>query len=183
MENKAKTPVTFNHVPAGAKSLSTVKKGIRATGSQGFTLVELLAVVGILGVLAIVAMSAFYSYTKLAKISRGIADIRSIDKMINAYELERGILPVNLSDLGSGSFTDAWGNPYKYYNIINGGGPDTPYLDETGINKLNTTYDLYSMGADGQTARELTLGGGATSQDDIIRVNDGSKVKLGSRFL
>ena len=36
---------------------------------------------------------------------------------------------------------------------------------------LNSTYDLYSMGKDGQSQPPLTA---KASRDDIIRANDGS---------
>ena len=41
------------------------------------------------------------------------------------------------------------------------------------------SHDLYSMGADGQTAKQVNA---KVSLDDIIRANNGSFVGLGADF-
>jgi len=47
------------------------------------------------------------------------------------------------------------------------------------LHPLNTDYDLYSMGPDGQTAKPLTS---SKSQDDIVRANNGGFVGLGKDY-
>jgi general secretion pathway protein G len=44
---------------------------------------------------------------------------------------------------------------------------------------LNTDYDLYSMGKDGQTQAPLTS---SVSDDDVIRANDGGYVGLAEQY-
>ena len=44
---------------------------------------------------------------------------------------------------------------------------------------INSTYDLYSMGADGRTALALTA---SYSLDDVVRANDGSYIGLASSY-
>jgi len=44
---------------------------------------------------------------------------------------------------------------------------------------LNSTYDLYSKGKDGQSKPPLTT---KMSQDDILRANDGAFVDLAAMF-
>jgi general secretion pathway protein G len=44
---------------------------------------------------------------------------------------------------------------------------------------INSTYDLYSMGADGRSVGPLTA---AMSRDDIIRANDGAYVGLAEGY-
>jgi len=44
---------------------------------------------------------------------------------------------------------------------------------------LNSDYDLYSDGQDGQTTAPITA---QKSQDDIIRASDGAYVGLASQF-
>ncbi|MCA9739171.1 MAG: prepilin-type cleavage/methylation domain-containing protein, partial [Gemmatimonadetes bacterium] len=44
---------------------------------------------------------------------------------------------------------------------------------------LNSDFDLYSKGLDGTCVSPLT---GATSQDDIVRANDGGFFGLGRNF-
>jgi general secretion pathway protein G len=44
---------------------------------------------------------------------------------------------------------------------------------------INTYFDLYSMGADGQTTLSLSS---TQSQDDVIWANDGTYLGLGSNY-
>jgi general secretion pathway protein G len=44
---------------------------------------------------------------------------------------------------------------------------------------LNSTFDLYSKGRDGQSQPPLTA---TASQDDIVRATDGNYVGLASRY-
>jgi general secretion pathway protein G len=44
---------------------------------------------------------------------------------------------------------------------------------------INTTYDLYSKGKDGDSSPPLTA---RASQDDVVRANDGGFIGLGSRY-
>lgn len=59
-----------------------------------------------------------------------------------------------------------------------GGGNQQPRKDRF-LRPINTFYDLYSIGRDGQTVEPLTAG---PSQDDVIRANDGAFVGLGKHF-
>lgn len=47
------------------------------------------------------------------------------------------------------------------------------------LHPLNSDFDLYSMGKDGNTAKPITA---KISQDDIIRANDGGFVGLARRY-
>ena len=44
---------------------------------------------------------------------------------------------------------------------------------------INSDYDLYSMGKDGQSVSPLTA---KASRDDIIRANDGQFIGLASNY-
>jgi general secretion pathway protein G len=158
--------VSTNAVPAG--------------NIRGFTLVELLIVAAILGVLVTMAVPSYQHYVKAAKIARCRTEIITIDKEINAYFIDKGTLPTSasLAELGQGPLIDPWGRAYRFYNIAVGGG--SPYLD-TATNPLNTDYDLYSLGEDGQTDKELLLSD-VHSQDDIIRAYEGALVQSGVLF-
>ena len=146
--------------------------------NRGFTLVELIIVVAVLGVLAAMAASSFGTYMYTAQVSRAVSDIRNLEQSIAAYVIEKSFLPDNLADIGPVQL-DIWGRPYQYYNIEKGGG--APYMDVTGINKLNTDYDLYSLGKDGLTDKELMLAD-VNSMDDVVRAQNGSEIKLGKLF-
>ena len=47
------------------------------------------------------------------------------------------------------------------------------------LHPINSDYDLYSMGKDGETVLPLTA---RKSHDDVIRANDGSFVGLAVEF-
>ncbi len=71
---------------------------------------------------------------------------------------------------------DPWGRPYVFLNIID----DQPNKDaarKDGIlNPLNTVYDPYSQGEDGDSKGPLNA---KASRDDIVRANNGSHIGLG----
>ncbi|HEY5975639.1 MAG TPA: prepilin-type N-terminal cleavage/methylation domain-containing protein [Geobacteraceae bacterium] len=143
----------------------------------GFTLVELLIVVAIMGILVALSIPSYQNYVKGAKVARCRTELITIDKDINAFFIDKGVLPTSLNEIGRGILLDPWGNPYAYYKI---GTPGTPYLD-TATNPLNADYDLYSLGADGLTDKELLLSD-IHSKDDVIRAYEGAVVQLGEAF-
>jgi general secretion pathway protein G len=146
--------------------------------SLGFTLVELMVVMAIISALAGIATPAYMTYLEKARIIRAIAEIRTLDKDIFAYKLGNDKLPGTLGDIGRGTLDDPWGNPYQYLNFANITGTGKMRKDHFKV-PLNTDYDLYSMGKDGQTAVPLTA---AASHDDIIRANDGRFVGKASDY-
>jgi type IV pilus assembly protein PilA len=133
---------------------------------SGFTLVELIVVCGILGLLATIAIPAFEAQVLSAKRARAVGDMRTIDKEIQAFYIEKNIMPDQLSDLGKGVYLDAWGRQY-FYN-------KTPKLKSEAAVFLNDDYDLYSQGVDGGS----TDGWGPLCEDDIVRASDGNFMGL-----
>ncbi|MDH4073829.1 MAG: prepilin-type cleavage/methylation domain-containing protein, partial [Gammaproteobacteria bacterium] len=47
------------------------------------------------------------------------------------------------------------------------------------LNPLNTDFDLYSAGADGESAGPLSA---TKSRDDIVRANNGAFIGLGENY-
>ena len=60
----------------------------------GFTLIELLIVVAIIAILAAIAVPNFLEAQARSKISRVMADMRSVSVAINAYEVDNDKLPM-----------------------------------------------------------------------------------------
>lgn len=147
---------------------------------RGFTIVELIVVMAILGILTTLAIPTYTNMKNKARSARAIAEIRELEKVINAFSIEKaGTFPNTLDELQQASFRDLkdpWGNPYIYTNILNPTGPqEYDPREDPSTNKLNTDFDLFSKGADGNS---LTLVTDPASQDDIVRGGDGGFVGL-----
>lgn len=150
-------------------SLSVRRNLKSADGSDGFTLVELIVVCAILGVLTLMTYPVYDRYVYTTKVARCVADIRTLDKDVNAYYIDKNVYPAQatwLTDIGRDGIRDAWNRPYEYRVI--------PSLELTSTFKMNDTFDLFSLGKNGLSADFPD----ANTDDDIVRANDGSYVGL-----
>lgn len=142
--------------------------------SFGFTLIELLIAIAIIGTLAAIAIPTYIGYSQNAKVQSAITDIKTISLVIEKFKNDGDgmSVPGSLAAVNYATYLDPWGNPYQYLNIqtLKGKGP---CRKDRFIVPINTDYDLYSMGKDGQSAAPLTA---ARSRDDIIRANDGAYI-------
>ena len=145
---------------------------------RGITLIELLFVVAILATLVAIAVPNYRNSLKKSQVGMAISDISLLEKEIDLYFLEAGKFPDSLDDIGRGNFLDPWGRPYRYLNFANVKGKGKMRKDRFLV-PLNTDYDLYSVGEDGETATPLTA---AISQDDVVRANDGGFIGLGEDY-
>lgn len=140
----------------------------------GFTLVELIAVVTIIGTLASLAVPAGREAVDRARVARAIGDIKVLSTNLDSQDS----LPDQLAFFGPVQL-DPWGNPYLYNKFPPDRRVPRGARRDRFLVPLNTTYDLYSMGRDGDTAPPLTA---QKSLDDIIRANDGGFIGLASRY-
>ena len=146
--------------------------------NRAFTLLELLIVMAIMITLAAMGIPAFADAIEVAYVGRAMGDIRTLQTEITRYEVQLGKLPDLLQEVGVTDMLDPWGNPYQYLNFDNVNGQGPKKRDKFLV-PLNSTYDLYSMGKDGNTSTALTAN---ASQDDIVRANDGAYVGLASQY-
>lgn len=144
----------------------------------GWTLVELLLAVAILGALAALAIPAYADAREEARVAEAIADLRVIESEIAAYRLAARSLPASLADIGREGDRDPWGHAYRYLRFEGANWVAQARVDRFQV-PINSDYDLYSIGRDGDTALSLQL---PPSLDDVIRANDGSYMGLASRF-
>jgi len=144
----------------------------------GFTLIELMVVIAILGTITGIAIPAYQTYIERARVAKAIAEVDMMQGEIAAYELVEGKFPDTLTDIGRGNLLDPWENNYQYLNFANIAGVGKMRKDRFMV-PLNTDYDLYSMGKDGETAAPLTS---EASYDDVIRANDGRFIGLASEY-
>ncbi len=136
------------------------------TCQQAFTIVELIVAVAIIGILATMSVPAFTQYINKTKNGRCAADIRTIEKDITAYAIDKNALPPTLLDAGFNKL-DPWDHPYSYSVIGSGPAPLEDFIGD----QLNTDYDLYSKGADGASNN---IAADPAINDDIVRSKDGS---------
>lgn len=146
--------------------------------AQAFTLIELLMAIAVVAILAVIAFPMYSDYVERGKQAQAKNDIMAIEMLIGNYETDNRVLPSSLADINMASKLDPWGNPYQYVNhsLTNG---KSGWRKDKKLNPINSDYDLFSMGKDGQTVGPLT---GAAARDDIVRANDGSFVGLASSF-
>jgi general secretion pathway protein G len=145
---------------------------------RGFTLVELLIVVAVFLTISAIAIPNLMAAMDLARIARAVSEIHTLEDEITLYLTINGTLPDNLSQVGFGNYNDPWGNPYQYLNHSTMKGNGQARKDRFLV-PLNSDYDLYSVGKDGQSASPITA---KKSQDDVIRASDGSYDELASQF-
>lgn len=156
--------------------LYSLRKFRRA--QEGFTLLESMVALAVCGVLAAIAFPAYLSSVQRAKVGRATADIVEMANVITRYMTDNNIPPPDLNTVGFGALRDPWGQPYIYQSFTGLKGKGKMRKDKN-LNPLNTQYDLYSMGADGQTKLPLTV---PVSKDDVIMAFDGNYIGLASDF-
>jgi general secretion pathway protein G len=146
-------------------------------GQRGLTLIELLIIMAVLGTLVTIGLLLYGDVTEQAKVARAVADIATIGGDIDTFEVMNDRLPNDLVETGRGSLRDPWGNAYVYFSFAVT--PQGQWRKDHNLVPLNSSFDLYSKGKDGQSQPPLTA---AASRDDIVRANDGNYVGLASRY-
>lgn len=66
---------------------------------QGFTLIEIVAVLAILGMMAIMLMPSLDIASNRAKDTKMVSDLVTLDSAVKLYRMENGSYPVNLEKL------------------------------------------------------------------------------------
>lgn len=144
--------------------------------TRGLTLIEVMIVVVIIGILSSIAVPNYFSSREKAKIAAAVAEIKILEKMIQAYNIDNDGYPETLKDLGRKAPKDPWGNPYQYLKIESN---EKNGKEKKGVGKMrkdrnmvpvNSDFDLYSKGKDGESQTPFTA---KASQDDIVRANNG----------
>ena len=143
-------------------------------GENGYTVVELAIVLAIVGVLSAVAIPIYGGYTDRQDQRTAVTDIRVLEAAIARFRTEFAVLPDSIDGIAAPGLVDPWGNPYAYLNVEDMQPGDKPRKDKNLV-PLNSDYDLYSKGKDGESQTPLTA---EASHDDIVRANDGAFVGL-----
>jgi general secretion pathway protein G len=146
--------------------------------STGLTVIELLLVVAMIGVLVALALPKYQSYQERIKQTHAIQDITVLQALIRDYQLNSGSYPASLAEVGNSGRLDPWGRPYVYQELASVHGKGQARKDRK-LNPLNSDFDLYSVGKDGDSKTQLT---NKLSLDDVVRANDGAFVGLAADY-
>ena len=148
------------------------------SSSTGFTIIETAIAVATVAVLAVIAIPAFERYGERVRIMQAVNDIGAMGTLIGRHLEDNRDLPDSLDDLGLGGRLDPWGRPYRYTNLTTAKGKGAARKDRR-LNPLNSDFDLYSVGKDGQSRLPLTP---PVSHDDIIRARNGRFIGVAKDF-
>ncbi|HEX7238277.1 MAG TPA: prepilin-type N-terminal cleavage/methylation domain-containing protein [Gammaproteobacteria bacterium] len=143
---------------------------------HGVTLIELMVVVIAIGILGAFAIPAFNGYVERSRTARAVGDIGTISLNLYRWQLGNQMFPATLAEAGIVA-TDPWGRPYEYTRVE--GTPTNQLRKDHNLHPINTDFDLYSRGADGNTQKPLTAG---PSRDDIIRANNGAYIGVAANY-
>ncbi len=171
--------IATQHSTDTAQSSATGSGAVRRARQRGFTMVELMIAIAIVAVLTAIALPSYAKYRDRIRNFNAADDIASLQPLITQYALDnRNAYPASLADIGRGGLKDPWGHAYQYVSHDDPTGIGAWRKDHN-IIPINSDYDLWSSGKDGQTAPPLTAG---PSRDDIVRANNGRFVGLASDF-
>lgn len=131
--------------------------------------------VAIIGVLAALAVPRNRDMVERARVAKAIGDLRAIASDLFGSDT----LPPSLAAIGRGGLLDPWGNPYVYTPFPAGKVVPGSARKDRFLVPINSSFDLYSKGKDGQSVSPLTA---TASRDDVIMANDGGYFGLASKY-
>ena len=145
----------------------------------GMTMFELMITITLLGLLGAMAVPAYNGYTERARINRAIGDIGRVSIELYTWRVNSGggSFPASLAVAGIDLAPDPWGNAYTYTRIE--GAAINDLRKDRNLNPVNTDFDLFSNGPDGDSARPFTAG---KSRDDVVRANDGGFIGIAEDY-
>lgn len=147
---------------------------------RGVSLLEVLITVGIIGLLVGISAELYAKALEQSRDSRTANEMRLMERALTDCAATRGHLPDSLAEVGFGNAIDPWGNHYRYLRLdgANKDGKDKARKDRFLV-PLNSDYDLYSTGPDGDSEAPLTA---TASRDDIVRAGNGAFVGVAEEF-
>jgi general secretion pathway protein G len=147
---------------------------------RGFTLLEMMIAVSVAAILVAIAVPAYRSVLDGMKVSQATEDLTMLASAIERYRSNGFRLPDAIEEVSNPPLLDPWGNAYQYLNFDSGApGVNGKIRKDHNLHPLNSEYDLYSMGPDGDSRAPLTA---SKSRDDIIWGRDGAFIGKASEF-
>lgn len=149
--------------------------------SGGFTLLETMMAAAVCALLLALAVPTYGRIMDRMKVSKTTQDLMRIASAVQRYRTAHDTkLPDSLDQLADIPRKDPWNGDYEYLNFsakfpgING-----KIRKDHNLHPLNTEFDLYSKGPDGDSNAPLTS---SKSRDDIIWARDGGFVGKAEDF-
>jgi general secretion pathway protein G len=165
---------------AGHSAAAALRRGRHPPfGGAGFTLIEILVALAIIGILSGLAIPGYSEFIYRAEVGRAISEVEALASEIQGFYFGTGKYPANLGEIGRDGMPDPWGNPYQYLNIADDDPPNGALRKDRNLVPVNSDYDLYSVGRDGDSAGALTA---AVSKDDVVRANNGGFIGLAEKY-
>jgi len=155
------------------------RPGTPGPEALGFTLIEIMVAVAIIGILSGLAIPSYSEFIYRAQVSRAISEVEALASEIDGFYLGTERYPANLAEIGRAGTLDPWGFPYRYLNIADDKPPIGSLRKDKNLVPVNSDYDLYSIGRDGQTAGAFTA---KPSKDDVVRAGNGTFVGLAVKY-
>jgi general secretion pathway protein G len=146
--------------------------------AAGLTLIEVMFAILIVSVLGGIAHSEISAYREKIRRAQAVQDILALQVRIRQYEIDEYKPPASLVEIGRAGMLDPWGRAYVYTDLGAPGGHGAARKDHS-LNPINSDYDIYSMGPDGDTKPQLTH---KLSLDDIVRAHDGAFIGVAADF-
>jgi general secretion pathway protein G len=144
----------------------------------GITLLELMFALCAVSLLLAIAIPSYRSTIERQQVTRAVRDLGQIAQQLERYKTTHSFrLPMDLSEVGSVP-KDPWGRDYLYLNFADDSSKAKVRKDHN-LHPLNTAFDLYSVGPDGDSKAPLTA---SASRDDIIFARDGGFIGRASDF-
>lgn len=137
---------------------------------RGYTLIEILIVVIVAATLLGIAVYNYGHFIERARVAHTIGDIGEIHMKVQMFDLNNRRYPTGLDEVGMDGLLDPWGTPYQYlsFDSVEGNGPKRKNKNMVPV---NTHYDIYSAGPDGNSETPFTSIAG---RDDIVMAADGA---------
>lgn len=144
---------------------------------RGFTIAEMVFALLVAALILAIGFPAVERYVERTRVLETIVKLGDMSKKIKAYELANGALPDTLAVVGLDAERDPWGYEYEYFTRDSKGN-GKPRKDKK-LKPLNSDFDLYSVGRDGDSAASLSS---KVSRDDVLRARDGRFVGTAEEF-
>jgi general secretion pathway protein G len=145
----------------------------------GFTLLELMIATAVVALMLSIAVPTYLARLERVRVGRAVTDLTEIAGAVERYRTAHDFkLPLSLDALTNIPRTDPWERPYEYLNFADDDAGAKIRKDHN-LHPLNSEFDLYSMGEDGESNAPLTA---KASRDDVIWARDGAFIGLGEDF-